>query len=141
MHDSCRECGGEEITFEVPDTLREHAPEGGSRASICANCLRVRSVDDAESADAGTATQPAFERIDTAFPTGDGGVAFALLIGTLPSVTLDKESAVALREYAERRGVDVHLTLDRLAGAADAGALDPSFAFTRRLRQFESLVG
>lgn len=131
---TCRNCDGPLVRFAVPATIRAHAPDEASHAAICATCLDVTGLEDA------TTTEPAFDRIDDSFPTGEGGAAFALLVGTLPSVTLEKQSALALRSFAERQGVDVHLTFDRLIAASDRGGLDPAFDFARRVRQFESLA-
>ncbi|MFB6177142.1 MAG: DUF6276 family protein [Halobaculum sp.] len=131
---TCTSCDGPLVRFAVPAAVREHAPEETSVAAICADCLDVTSAtgDPPET--------PGFVRIDDAFPTGEGGAAFALLVGTLPSVTMRKDAAVALRAHAERSGVDVHLAFDRLIAASERGALDPAFDLARRVRQFESLV-
>jgi len=133
--DRCPDCDGEVVPFTVPEDLREHAPEEASAASICATCLGVDAADGPEpDGDAELA------RVLDSFPTGEAGVALALLLGTLPSVALCRESAVALRERAEREGADVALALDRLIVAADAGTLEPAFDLGRRVAQFESLA-
>ena len=134
---TCSQCDGTLVRFAVPDAVREHAPEEASVAAICVDCLDVTSADGAGER---SELQPAFDRIDETFPAGEGGAALALLIGTLPSVTMRKESARALRAHAERRGVDTHLAFDRLIAASDAGTLDPAFDLSRRVRGFESLV-
>lgn len=133
MTEQCARCDGPLVRFVVPTAVREHT-DGTRVAAICANCLDVTDA-------AGDASdEPAFDRIDDHFPTGEGGAAFALLLGTLSSVAVRKDDALTFHEYAERRGVDVHLALDRLIAAADAGALDPAIDLGRRARQFESFV-
>ena len=131
---TCPDCEGDLVTFPVPDGLREHAPEGAPAASLCSTCLAVAAASDPAAGDA------AFPRVLDSFPEGEGGAALALLLGTLPSVALRRESAVTLRDRAEREGVDVALALDRLAAAAETGTVDPAFDLGRRVAQFESLA-
>lgn len=138
----CPECDAETVTFAVPADLREHAPEGTAAAAICTRCLTVAPVDDGSSAAGGSmsADGPDLSRVHESFPAGDAGAAFALLLGTLPSVTLRKASALALRDRAEREGADVALAFDRLVDASEAGELEPAFDLARRVGQFESLA-
>lgn len=134
---ACPDCDAETVDFAVPDDLREHAPEEAAAAALCTNCLTVAPADAAATA----ADGPDFSRVHESFPPDDAGVAFALLVGTLPSVTLRKASAVALRDRAEREGADVSLAFDRLVEASEGGELDPAFDLGRRVSQFESLAG
>ncbi|WP_435062978.1 DUF6276 family protein [Halobaculum sp. EA56] len=131
----CPECDGDPVPFAVPADLREHAPESAATASICPNCLAVEPAPETDAA-AGTD----FARVHESFPAGDGGVAFALLVGTLPSIALRKGSARALRERAEREGVDVALAFDRLVDATHEAAVVPGFDLERRVRQLDSLL-
>ncbi|WP_313691492.1 DUF6276 family protein [Halorarum halobium] len=136
---TCPDCEVPPVAFAVPETLREHAPEGASTAAICPRCLRVSPVDAEEAAaDAGVISDetPDFGRIDDSFPGGEGGVAFALLLGKLPSLALEKDAIATLREHAEAAGVDVALTLDRLIGADP----NPQFDLERRTSQLDSLL-
>lgn len=130
----CSACETETVRFAVPADLRDHAPEEAPAASICPNCLAVESAPEGDD-------EPDFERVHESFPDGDAGVAFALLVGTLPSVALHKASARALRERAEREGADVALAFDRLVEAVHEGRVVPEFDLERRVRQLESLLG
>lgn len=136
---TCPHCEVDLVGFAVPESLREHAPDGAPTAAICPRCLRVTpadspGVDGVD--DAGTDTDAAFGRVDDAFPRGEGGVALALLLGKLPKLTLEKSSIAELRERAESAGVDVALTLHRLVGAD----VEPHFELDRRVSQLDSLL-
>lgn len=143
---SCPHCDTEVVAFPVPDALRAHAPGRATAASICPRCLAVEAVGETERTDGdgseatGGDSAPEFDRVHGSFPTGDGGVAFALLIGTLPSIALNKASARALRERAEREGVDTALAFDRLVEAAHEAEIVPEFDLERRVRQLDSLL-
>ncbi|UIP00746.1 DUF6276 family protein [Halobaculum sp. CBA1158] len=133
----CPDCeAADPVAFAVPSELRDHAPATATVASICPNCLSVASASE-------TATDgdPEFSRVHESFPAGDAGVAFALLIGTLPSIALRKSSARALREAAERDGADVSLAFDRLIAAVHDAEVVPTFDLERRVRQLNSLLG
>lgn len=143
---TCPRCDTVVVTFLVPDTLRAHAPEQAAAASICPRCLAVDAAEGSEAADTdgseatGGDAAPEFERVHESFPGGDGGAAFALLIGTLPSIALNKASARALREHAEREGVDTALAFDRLIEAVREAELVPDFDLERRVHQLDSLL-
>jgi hypothetical protein len=122
---SCPACDGPTASFAVPSDLRAYAPEESAYATICTVCLRT---DAAESGD----DDPTFDGLLDDFPSGDGGVALALALGKLGSLALNRADIVALCERAEREGVDVLLTLDRLAVA---GSVDPHFDIDRRRPQ------
>ncbi|WP_435127493.1 DUF6276 family protein [Halobaculum sp. D14] len=145
MSTTCDSCGADAVTFRVPAALREHAPEDAAVAAVCTECLDVAAAPSADAdaepdvdPDAEADAEPSpFRRVDEAFPSGRGGVAFALLLGALPSLALRKQSVRALRDEAERAGVDVSLTLRRLA---ESSSVTPAFDVDRRRRQFESLL-
>ncbi|QZP37247.1 DUF6276 family protein [Halobaculum magnesiiphilum] len=132
---NCPHCDAAVVAFAVPADLREHAPESASTATVCPNCLAVEPAN-ADTAEA----DPEFSRVHDSFPDGDGGVAFALLIGTLPSIVLNKASARALRERAEHEGVDTALAFDRLIDAVHDAEIVPEFDLQRRVRQLDSLL-
>jgi hypothetical protein len=136
--DACPDCDGVLVPFAVPESLRAYAPDESTAATICADCLRVDAADGVRIgvADEGP-SNPDFSPVLEAFPDGEGGVALALLVGKLPSLTLEREAVETLRDRAERAGVDVTLTLDRLVAA---GGVDPSFDLQRRVAQMEQLV-
>ena len=136
MH-SCPHCEVDLVVFTVPESLREHSPDGAATAAICPRCLRVTPADagDVGGDDAGSGTA-AFGDVDDTFPRGEGGVALALLLGKLPRLTLERASVAELREHAESVGVDVALTLDRLVRAD----VDAHFALDRRVSQLDSLL-
>lgn len=135
---SCPECGTDSapVVFAVPSERRADAPEEAETAAVCPRCLAVRPAADfdASAADAGSLD---FSRVHERFPRGAGGVAFALLLSCLPSLTLRKESVRRLRAAAEREGVDVELALDRLAGAP---GVEPHFDLERRTAQADALL-
>ncbi|MXR41141.1 hypothetical protein GRX01_07295 [Halobaculum sp. WSA2] len=143
---TCPHCDTAVVAFPVPEDLRSHAPEDAAAASICPGCLAVGAVDgdgvadpEADAATAGDAA-PEFDRVHESFPAGEGAVAFALLIGTLPSIALHRESAATLRERAEREGVDTALAFDRLVEAVHEAEIVPEFDLERRVRQLDSLL-
>jgi hypothetical protein len=136
---NCPHCDTVVVAFAVPDDLRAHAPEPAQVASICPSCLAVEALE-ADEAGADCDADPDFARVHESFPAGDGGVVFSLLIGTLPSIALNKESARALRERAEREGVDVALAFDRLVEAVRGAEVVPEFDLQRRVRQLDSLL-
>lgn len=122
----CPHCTADTVAFAVPSALREHAP--APEAAICTRCLRTFPAADAAAApDPSTVhedlTAPDFSAVDPAFPTGEAGIALALICGDLESFALNRASIEALVEYAEREGVDVLAALDRI-DATDA-AFDP----------------
>lgn len=133
MH--CPRCDGDLVAFAVPDDLRDHAES--DQMTICGRCLRTAPADEA-GVDPG-ATQPAdeadFSTVHGEFPGGRGGVAFALGLGKLGSLALERAAIESLFQAAERAGVDVWLTLDRLTVA---GALEPHFDVERRAAQLRS---
>lgn len=131
---ACPRCDAEPIGFAVPDEWRADAPEGDAAAAICPRCLAVGTAD-AFGADPGA--DPAFSRIHGRFPRGDGGVAFALLVGKLPSLAVERAAVERLRAAAEAAGVDVALALDRLA---EAPGVDPWFDLDRRAAQADALL-
>lgn len=127
---SCPACDASVVAFAVPDALREYAP--ADAAAICTHCLRTTSAD---AAGVTPDADPDFSTISDAFPSGRAGVAFALVLGKLDSLALERAAIETLCEAAERAGADVRLALDRLAGEDD---LDPHFDLSRRTQQLES---
>ncbi|MFC6787556.1 DUF6276 family protein [Halobaculum halobium] len=131
---NCPHCDSAVVAFAIPADLREYAA-GDAAASICPNCLTVESAAAAAAED-----DPAFSRVHESFPSGDGGAAFALLVATLPSIALRKADARAIRERAEREGVDTALAFDRLVDAVHDAEVAPAFDLERRVRQLDSLL-
>lgn len=127
---SCPACDAPVVAFEVPEALREYAPADAT--AICTRCLRTVSAD---AAGATPTSDPDFSAVSDAFPSGRAGVAFALALGKLGSLALERAAIEALCVEAERAGADVRLALDRLAHEAD---LDPHFDLPRRAQQLES---
>lgn len=124
------DCGGRTVAFRVPPDLREYAPEGAARATLCARCLRTFPVADAD-------PDVSFDAVLDTFPDGEAGAALALALGRLDRLALDREAVVACCEHAERAGADVYLTLDRLAAA---GSVVPHFDVDRRKRQLRTFL-
>lgn len=131
---SCPACGGDRVAFAVPPSLRPYAPDESAAATLCTTCLRV----DAVRGDAERAPIPETVEWDP-LPTGEAGVATALLLGLVDSLALRRTAVTALFEHAEAAGGDPLLTLDRLVGMADAGTVDPHVDLARRTSQLQSL--
>jgi len=95
---SCPACDGEQRSFAVPPSLRPYAPDTAAWASLCTTCLRVVAADanDVADADADVEWEP--------LPTGEAGVAVALLLGLLDSLALRRADVTALLEHAEAAG-------------------------------------
>lgn len=129
---TCQHCGGETVSFPVPEAAREQLPDDRPGGELCARCLRVSPLDDPPE------EYPDFQRISDAFPRdGETGAVLACLLAVVDSVALYRSEVSALASDAERRGVDVMLFLDRL-DADDS--LEPSFDVDRRNRQLEQLL-
>jgi hypothetical protein len=132
----CPHCSADTVAFAVPQTLREHAP--APEAAICTRCLRTFPAVDAADAAPDASVAPDglavpddsaaldFSAVDPGFPTGEAGIALALICGNLESFALNRASIEALVEHAEREGIDVLAVLDRLDTA------DAAFDFDRR---------
>jgi hypothetical protein len=133
---SCPACGGDRVTFAVPVSLRPYAPAESPHAALCTTCLRVTAVDD----DASATAEPT--GVDWGpLPSGEAGVATALLLGLLDSLALRRGEVTALVDHAEAAGGDPLLALDRLSGLAASGEIDPHVALERRTAQLQSLLG
>jgi hypothetical protein len=126
---TCPACGGHTVAFDPPAELRDHAPGSASRAALCATCLRTHPADGDADGDLST--------VHPAFPTGEGGAALALALGLLDSLALRRADIDDCCSFAERAGVDVLLTLDRLA-AGDG--IDPHVDIERRGRQLADVL-
>ncbi|NIB99671.1 DUF6276 family protein [Halobacterium sp. R2-5] len=129
---SCPNCGGEELQFPIPEAVAEYLPDDRPAATLCTNCLAVAPADDVPD------EYPDFTRVSDAFPAdGETGAGLACLLALLDRLVVHREDAERVATEAERRGVDVLLFLDRLAG--DSG-LDPQLDVERRRRQLEQLI-
>jgi hypothetical protein len=117
------------VAFEVPESLREHAPDGSTVAAVCSRCLRRLEAEEAPA-------DPDFGRIGEEFPTGEAGVAMALAVGYLDSLALHRRDIDALFDVVEREGTDPLLVLDRLS---TQGSLQPAADIPRRRHQIEQL--
>lgn len=128
----CSNCGGEELLFPVPESVREYLPDDRPAATLCARCLRVAPADEAPAA------YPDFTRVSDALPAdGETAAVVACLLALLDRLVVHRADAERVATEAERRGVDVLLVLDRLA--ADAG-VDAAVDLQRRREQLEQLI-
>ncbi|WP_224447991.1 DUF6276 family protein [Haloprofundus salilacus] len=132
----CSSCESATVSFAVPEELREYAPERSDAVDLCTVCLRTQptelsgdSVAPPEAAD--------FSHVLDSFPDGRAGVAFALLLGKLDSLALERAAIEALYAETERAGGDPMLTLDRIAAA---GSVQPHFDVDRRQPQLAQFV-
>lgn len=124
----CRVCEDSQLVlFTVPDEFRTHAP--ADSAGICTECLRVTAAKDAV-----TTAEPDFELVSPSFPGGEAGIAFALALGKLDSLALNRAAIEELLIAAERRGVDIFSTLGRL------NAPEAAFGLDRRKQQLSQIL-
>ncbi|HMB49898.1 MAG TPA: DUF6276 family protein [Natronoarchaeum rubrum] len=130
----CDACGDEAmVAFDVPDELREFAPEEADVAAICPICLSVRAVDDGADAAAASAAS-----VHDAFPADpDAAAGVALLLGLLESLVLNKPEIQSLVDRLEDGGTDVFLVLDRLSSDPD---VDAAVDLERRRPQLQQLI-
>jgi len=143
----CDACGDESVVaFDVPDELREYAPDEAGVAAICPTCLDVRPAPDAdaEDGDVEDAAAPEVDAADAAttvhdaFPADpDAAAGVALLCGLLESLVLNKPEIQSLVDYLEASGTDVFLVLDRLEADPD---VDPQVDLERRRPQLQQLI-
>lgn len=128
----CQRCDADTVAFPVPSELRAHLPDDRPGAELCTRCLAVAPVDDPP------AEYPDFRDVSDAFPVNDeAGVALACLLALLESLVLYRAEIEAVATYAETRGADVLVFLERVA--ADDG-LAPHFDVERRARQLEQFI-
>ena len=117
------------VGFTAPPSIREYAP--APETAICSRCLQTVPAHDTGTAGDDPADAD-FSVIHESFPSGNGGAAFALVLGKLDSLALNRDAIEFLCEFAEREGTDVRLALERLGGAEN---LDPAFDIERRTSQ------
>lgn len=127
---TCPGCGGDQIAFGVPPAEREFVPGEESAVALCPDCLSLRPATE-------PGTEPSFERLHPAFPSGSAGVSMAILLGLLDELALHRQEISTLLERVEREGVDPLLVLSRLAGDPD---IDPGTDLEARRRQLEQLL-
>lgn len=128
----CQDCGAPVVAFTVPESLREYAPTDD--CVLCTRCLRTAPATD-DDPDPRTPETTDFSAVDDSVPSGRAGVAFALAVGKLDSLALERAAIEELCETAEREGADVRLALDRLSRAEQ---LEPQFDVARRTEQLAS---
>jgi hypothetical protein len=133
---TCPACDGDRIAFAVPASLRPYAPDESPRATICTGCLRVSAIDAAGDASDPSGAEVGWEPL----PTGEAGVATALLVGLLDSLALRRTEITALVDHAEAAGGDPLSALDRLSGLAATGEVDPYVDLDRRAAQLRSML-
>jgi len=127
---ACPECDAPVVAFTVPESLRAYAPD--EHTILCTRCLRTAPAGDDDPAPAADAD---FSPVSAAFPSGRAGVPFALALGKLGSLALERAAIETLCEETERAGADVWLALNQLAHEE---ALDPHFDLPRRTEQLSS---
>jgi hypothetical protein len=125
----CPECDAPVVAFTVPESLREYAPDEDT--ILCTRCLRTAPAGDEDD----PAVDADFSPVADSFPSGRAGVPFALALGKLGSLGLERAAIEALCEETEAAGADVWLALDRLAHEE---SLEPHFDLPRRTEQLSS---
>jgi hypothetical protein len=129
---TCADCGGDELVFPVPESVREYLPDDRPGATVCTRCLRVGPSDDPPDED------PDFSAASDAFPSdGETAAVLASLLALLDRLALHRSEAEAVATVAEGHGVDVLLFLDRVA--ADE-SVDPALDVQRRRIQLAQLI-
>ena len=120
----CPHCDAAVVAFVVPPDIREHAP--AAEAAICTRCLRTMSAAEADvpAVDVAATESVDFGAVDPAFPSGEAGVALALVCGRLESLAPNRDAVETLIEHAERAGADVFAFLGRFDAADAAFDLD-----------------
>ncbi|WP_224270329.1 DUF6276 family protein [Haloprofundus salinisoli] len=132
----CSSCESPTVSFAVPEDLRKYAPGRSDVAELCMVCLRTQASESAT--DSATPADAAdFSRVLDSFPDGRAGVAFALLLGKLDSLALERAAIETLYDETERAGGDPMLTLDRIAAS---GSVQPHFDIDRRRPQLAQFV-
>jgi hypothetical protein len=130
----CDACGDDAVAFDVPEELREYAPDGTAVAAVCPTCLTVEPVADVADGDS---DQP-ITAVHDAFPADpDAATGVALLLGLLESLVLNKTDIQALVDRLEAGGTDVFLVLDRLATDPD---VDAAVDIERRRTQLRQMI-
>ncbi|MFD1571359.1 DUF6276 family protein [Halorubrum laminariae] len=121
---SCPHCDAAVVAFAVPPEIREHAP--AAETAICTHCLRTMPIAEAGVSDGDVPPTEAvdFGAVDPAFPSGEAGVALALVCGYLDSLALNRDAVETLIEHAECAGADVFAFLGRLDASDAAFDLD-----------------
>ncbi|SNR35980.1 DUF6276 family protein [Halorubrum vacuolatum] len=111
---ACPRCGADVVAFAVPEDIREHAP--ATVAAICTRCLTTHPAAEVGVDPKAVVSEsgPDLTAVDSAFPTGDAGIALALMCGLLESYALNRAGIEELLGYAERHGADVFTFLERL---------------------------
>ncbi|MFB6146320.1 MAG: DUF6276 family protein [Halobacteriaceae archaeon] len=130
----CPNCGGETVAFPAEGELADRLtlPEDRSGGALCARCLAFAPVADPP------ADLPDFREISDAFPADpDDAALVAAVVALADSPAHYRAELDALVADAERAGVDLFLTLDRLADDPD---LDPHLDLRRRSDQIEQLL-
>ncbi|KTG10705.1 hypothetical protein AUR64_05780 [Haloprofundus marisrubri] len=134
---SCPVCESPTLSVVVPEDLREYAPERSEIVEFCTVCLRTHAGGSEESAAPVDAADAEFSHVLESFPSGRAGVAFALLLGKLDSLALERAAIETLYAETEEAGGDPMLTLDRIAAA---GSVQPHFDIDRRRPQLAQFV-
>lgn len=129
---ACPDCGAPVVAFTVPDPLCAYAP--ADDVVLCTRCLRTAPATD-DDPEPAAPEDADFSAVDDSLPSGRAGVAFALVLGKLGSLALERAAIETLCETAEREGADVRLALERLAHAE---GLEPYFDVARRTEQLAS---
>lgn len=133
---ACPACSGERVAFVVPSSLRPYAPDESAGATLCTDCLRVEATETPGRVGGDHAATVDWEPL----PTGEAGVAMALLLGHLDSLALRRADVTDLVDRVEAAGGDPFATLDRLGAMATNGAIDPVVDLDRRAAQLRSLL-
>lgn len=128
---TCDGCPGTLHRFSIPPSIREWDAVSMDVATICDRCLRVAPATDPSD----TGDAPAgIDGVHAAVPGGEAGVAMALLLGWLDSLTLNRAGIEVAITHLESAGVDPLLVIERLL---DDDAVSPAIDLERRLRQLQ----
>ncbi|ERG89065.1 MAG: hypothetical protein J07HX5_01217 [halophilic archaeon J07HX5] len=135
----CRRCAAATIAIDAGE-YAETVPAETTRLVLCTHCLALESAptDGADTpTTAGADHEPAVAQVSEQFPTGEAAVPFALLVGLLENLALNRAAITDLLAAVEHAGVDPLARLEQLTHDPE---IEPAIDLEGRARQLEQLL-
>lgn len=135
---NCGRCEATTIAIDAGE-YAETVPAETTQLTLCTHCLTVEPAptDRADSpTSSGADRGPAVGQVSEQFPAGEAAVPFALLVGLLENLALNRAAITDLLVAVERAGVDPLARLERLTHDPE---LEPAIDLEGRTRQLEQL--